>query len=90
VNLSELCCDNNQHDIAYTYAREAVGLCHPQHDYHHMVRALIALVRALKANGRHNEAATEARKIAELVIDAPHPASATALQQLKELGLISR
>lgn len=39
VNLSELCCDDNQHEIGYTYARKAVGLCHPQHDFHHMVRA---------------------------------------------------
>lgn len=88
VNLSELCCDDDQHDIGYTYAREAVGLCHPQHDFPHMVRALVALVRALNAIGRHDEAVTEARKIAELVSDVPHPASAETLQQLMRIGLL--
>jgi hypothetical protein len=45
------------------------------------------MVRALTAIGRHDKAPTEARKVAELVADVPHPASTRALQQLAQLHL---
>jgi tetratricopeptide (TPR) repeat protein len=89
VSLGESCCDDNQFTAAYTHARKAIGLCHPQHDFPQMVRALLVLVRALSAIGRHAEAVTEARKIVELVVDVPHPASTAALEQLAQLGLVS-
>lgn len=88
VSLGESCCDDEQFTAAYTHARKAIGLCHPQHDFPHMVRALVVLVRSLNALGRRAEAVTEARKIAELVADVPHPASTLALRQLIQLGLV--
>jgi DNA-binding SARP family transcriptional activator/Flp pilus assembly protein TadD len=87
VNLSELCCDENRYENAHTYAREAIGLCHPSQDIHYMVRAVVVRVRALTATGSRTTAETEARKLIEILADVTDPAGPKALRQLAALDL---
>jgi DNA-binding SARP family transcriptional activator len=86
INLSELCCDDQQFDKAHTYAREAIGLCHPNKDILHMIRALVAAVRALKELGRHNVAASESLNIRDLVMGIEGPLKEEVLSQLVKLN----
>ena len=87
VNLSEINCDQGQYEHVDTYARQAIGLCHPSEDVEYMVRAMLVRVRTLAATGLQTSAITEAQRLTELISGTDAPASADAVQQLKELQL---
>ena len=88
VTLSEINCDQGLYENVDTYARQAVGLCHPSEDIEYMIRAMLVRIRTLHATGQQSTAAMEAEQLTDMITGIDRPVSAATIQLLEQLKLV--